>query len=338
VHNDRNEGFARGCNQGAGLGRTPFLAFLNNDVRVHEDWLRELIQPIVRGECVAAGSKMLSWDGSRIDSAGGGANFHGIGVQFGYNDVPGIDHELPRRTLFACGGAMAIRADVFADCGGFDEEFFAYYEDVDLGWRLWVLGHEVHYVPTSVCRHRHHGTSDRLPMKALRVIQVRNPLYTCFKNYDDEHLRQVFPVALALLVRRAGSVSGIENDASFRIERARPSDGSQRPTFVQRAIARLLGQRPAGYGQSPIGSLAAADLLAANDLLARWPHWMSKRAAVQQRRRRDDAAIFRLFLRPLWCSENSPAYRALFDGATDYFGVTRLFDGLTIGPDARPKQ
>jgi len=329
VFNDRNEGFARGCNQGAGLARAPYLAFLNNDVRVHEDWLRELVQPIVRGECAATGSKMLSWDGSRIDSAGGGMNFHGIGMQFGYNDVPGTDHDLPRRTLFACGGAMAIRADVFADSGRFDEEFFAYYEDVDFGWRLWVLGHEVHYVPASVCWHRHHGTSDRLPIKAVRLIQVRNPLYACFKNYDDAHLRQVFPVALALLLRNAGSVSGIEKDSSFRIERTRPSDRSQRPTLAQRAIARLLGQRPAGYGQSPIGSLAAADLLAANDLLARWPHWMSKRADVQQRRRRDDAQIFRLFLRPLWCTEESPAYRALFEGASSYFGVDDLFRALS---------
>ena len=326
VMNERNDGFARGCNQGAALNRDrQMLAFVNNDVRVHEDWLRELVQPIVRGECVATGSKMLSWDGSRIDSAGGGMNFHGVGMQHGYNDVPGPVHDLPRRTLFPCGGAMAIRADVFVESGGFDAEFFAYYEDVDLGWRLWVFGHEVHYVPTSICWHRHHGTSDRLPIKAVRLIQVRNPLYACFKNYDDQHLRQVFPVALALLLRRAASVSGIADDPSFRIEQARPHDRSQLPTLFDRVTGRLSGEKPGGYGRSTIGTLAAADLLAADDLLSRWDYWTGRRAEVQGRRRRQDSEIFRLFLRPLWCTEDDPAYRALFAGASDYFGVRDAF-------------
>ena len=257
-------------------------------------------------------------------------NFHGFGLQYGYNDVPSSVHDLPRRTLFPCGGAMAIRTDVFLESGGFDPEFFAYYEDVDLGWRLWVFGHEVHYVPSSVCWHRHHGTSDRLPIKAVRLIQVRNPLYTCFKNYDDEHLRRVFPMALALLLRRAASVSGISSDPSFRIEQARPHDRSQVPSFFERVIGRMFGEKPGGYGRSAIGTLAAADLLAADDLLSRWPYWSARRADVQAKRRRPDSEIFRLFLRPLWCIEEDPAYRALFKGAGDYFGVNDMFEGLTV--------
>ena len=334
VSNDHNAGFAGGCNQGARLRRGgTVLAFVNNDVRVHEDWLRELVQPIVRGECVATTSKMLSWDGSLIDSAGGGMNFHGFGLQYGYKDVPAAQHDVPRRTLFACGGAMAVDAQVFEDCGGFDPEFFAYYEDVDLGWRLWVLGHEVHYVPSSVCWHHHHGTSDRLPTKTVRLIQVRNPLLACFKNYDDDHLRQVLPVALALLIRRAGLASGIEGDTSFRIEHARPVERSPLATIAQRAVARVLGRSTALHGQTTVSSIGVADLIAANDLLGRWPHWLQRRADVQARRRRPDREIFRLFLRPLWCIEADPSYRALFDGASDLFGLRGLFDGMTTMPE-----
>jgi len=334
VTNERNVGFAAGCNQGAALrSGSRIVAFLNNDMRVDPGWLRELVQPIVRGECAATTSKMLSWDGARIDSAGGGMNFHGIGLQYGYKDVPAAEHDRPRRTLFACGGAMAIDAAVFEDCGGFDPEFFAYYEDVDLGWRLWVQGHEVRYVPTSVCWHHHHGTSDRMPVKAVRLVQVRNPLYACFKNYDDEHLRKVLPVALALLLRRAGLASGREGDASFRIEHARAGDRTAAPGLAARAWARLIGQPASAYGETGIGSLAAADLQAANDLLSRWPHWMARRTDVQQRRRRGDSEIFRLFLRPLWSVEDDPSYRALLEGATEFFGLTELFDGLTVMPE-----
>jgi len=333
VVNARNEGFARACNQGAALrGQSSVLAFLNNDVRVDPRWLRELVQPIARGECASTTSKMLSWDGAAIDSAGGGMNFHGIGLQYGYKDVPGPEHDRPRRTLFACGGAMAIDAAVFQACGGFDPEFFAYYEDVDLGWRLWVQGYEVHYTPASVCWHHHHGTSDRLPTRTLRLIQVRNPLYACFKNYDDAHLRQILPVALALHLRRASLASGIERDRSFRIEDARPADQSLRPTLVQRAWARATGRTMSLHGEATMSSIGAADLIGANDLLGRWAFWMARRAEVQEKRRRSDQDIFRLFLRPLWCVEDDPTYRALFEGSAEFFGLDTLFDGMTTMP------
>ncbi|MEO0650928.1 MAG: glycosyltransferase family 2 protein, partial [Planctomycetota bacterium] len=183
IANEQNVGFSRGCNQGAEeAADAELLVFLNNDMRVEPDWLRELVGPVVRGECVAATAKMLSWDGKRLDSAGGGVNFHGIGIAKGYKLPPGPEFDVPTRTLFACGGAMAVRADAFRELGGFDEEFFAYYEDVDLGWRMWVAGYEVHYAPRAVCYHHHSSTSKTFPVETIRLLQVRNPLLACFKN------------------------------------------------------------------------------------------------------------------------------------------------------------
>ncbi|MCC7011570.1 MAG: glycosyltransferase family 2 protein [Planctomycetes bacterium] len=330
--NPRNVGFAPGCNQGARLrGDASVLAFLNNDIRVDRGWLRELVQPIARGEAAATGSKMLSWDGKTIDSAGGGVNFHGIGLAYGYKDVPSAEHDVPRKTLFACGGAMAMDARTFDEVGGFDNEFFAYYEDVDLGWRTWVLGHEVHYVPSSVCWHHHHGTSKRLPLETVRLIQVRNPLYACFKNYDDEHLRKILPVALALFLRRMLIVSGIPSDQPFRIEKARTADTPARPSKISKAIGKLTRRpAPGAAGYSPVTSVCAADLIAANDLLANWEHWMQRRAEVQSRRKRADQEIFRLFLRPMWCIEDDPQFKGLLEGSAEFFGVTKLFEGLTL--------
>jgi GT2 family glycosyltransferase len=331
VVNDVNVGFAAGCNQGARLrGDASVLAFLNNDMRVDRGWLRELVQPIVRGECVATTSKMLSWDGRHIDSAGGGMNFHGFGLQYGYRDAPAPLHDMPRRTLFACGGAMAIAAETFERAGGFDPEFFAYYEDVDLGWRLWVHGHEIHYVPGSVCWHHHHGTSRHLPPESVRLIQVRNPLLSCFKNYDDAHLRRVLPVALALAQRRMLIMTGLGSDQPFRIEHAAPHHGTRQPGWLRRVRARLRGIGAVHQGRTNVGSMCIADLLGTNDLLGNWDHWMRRRAEVQQARRREDTEIFHLFLRPLWCIEEDPQYRALFHGATEFFGITDMFAGLTV--------
>lgn len=325
IPNARNLGFSAGCNQGAAAAtEADLIVFLNNDMRVERDWLRELVAPVVRGECVAATAKMLSWDGKRIDSAGGGMNFHGIGIQKGYKRAPVSEFDVPTRTLFACGGAMAVDAKAFAELGGFDEEFFAYYEDVDLGWRMWVHGHEVHYAPKAVCYHHHSSTSKTLPVETIRLLQVRNPLLACFKNYDDEHLRQVLPAQLALFVRRMFVNSGLGDDRSYRIEDAEPG---------ARGVVGRLFERAAHVGRDrqSITRVATADLIGINDLLGEWDHWVKRRAAVQARRRRPDSEIFGLFDKPLWCIEDEPGYRSLHAGLVEFMGLDRLFEGLDSG-------
>ncbi|MCP3919702.1 MAG: glycosyltransferase family 2 protein [bacterium] len=323
IENERNVGFSAGCNQGAREARdADLLVFLNNDIRVEPAFLRELVAPIVRGTCALTTARMYSWDGKVMNSAGGGMNFHGLGIQRGYMDAPGAEFEVPRATLFACGGAMAIDAEVFDDIGGFDEEFFAYYEDVDLGWRAWVLGHEVHYVPGAVCYHHHSSTSARVPVERLRLLQVRNPLLACFKNYDDERLRQVLPAMLALATRRAFLSSGIGDLGAYRIEHLA---NLREPGLVAKVRERLTG----GGSSESVNRVAVADLIAINDLLGRWDHWMQRRQAVQSRRKRSDEDIFRLFLRPMWCIEDEEGYRELHEGTANFLGIDALFEGLT---------
>jgi GT2 family glycosyltransferase len=336
--NPKNEGFSRACNQGArARGDAPVLAFLNNDMRVDGRWLRELVAPIVRKECAATTAKMFSWDGKHIDSAAGGVNFHGIGLQYGYKELPAPEHDMPRKTLFACGGAMAIEAKVFDDVGGFDPEFFAYYEDVDLGWRMCVLGHAIHYVPSAECWHHHSSTSKTLPPQTLRVLQVRNPLLSCFKNYDEENLRRVLPAALALALRRMLIVSGIPSDQPYRIELARPGAAPRPQSLYERLLYKLGLKTAPAHGYAPITNIAAADLIGINDLLSNWDHWTRRRAEVQSRRKRADAEIFRMFLRPMWCIEADPAYRELHAGIAKFTGIDKLFDGLTsIEKDPHP--
>ncbi|MDF1799957.1 MAG: glycosyltransferase family 2 protein [Planctomycetota bacterium] len=323
IENKDNVGFSAGCNQGAEAANEPeVLVFLNNDMRVAKDWLRELVGPVVRDECAAATAKMFSWDGKVMNSVGGGMNFHGIGIQKGYLEEPRKEFDVPARTLFACGGAMAIDAEVFREVGGFDEEFFAYYEDVDLGWRLWVMGYEVHYEPRAECWHHHSSTSRTFPMETIRLLQVRNPFLACFKNYDDATLRKVLPAQLALAVRRTFQVSGIDDDRCFRIEEVKAGGAG--------VVGRLWGKaRRAVDDEYGLRREAVADLVGINDLLANWDHWMDRRKAIQAKRRRSDEEIFQLFHRPLWCIEEDPSYRALHEGTVSFFGLDEVFQGLT---------
>jgi len=324
IENDRNVGFAVGCNQGASAAQdAEVVVFLNNDMRVEPGWLRELVSPLVREECQATTAQMLSWDGKRVNSAGGGMNFHGIGIQRGLEELPGPDFEWPRKTLFACGGAMAMRRDLFEEVGGFDDEFFAYYEDVDLGWRTWILGHEVWYVPGAICYHHHSSTSRRLPLEMIRLLQIRNPLLACFKNYDDENLKRVLPAMLALATRRALLVSRLEDDSAFRIERA---DGVTVGP-IRRLLRRLLPGKNATTAS--LQRVGVADLLGINDLLGRWDHWSAKRRKVQDARRRPDRETFGLFLRPEWNIEDEAGYLELQRGVSALYGIDELFRDLS---------
>ncbi|MFT5050138.1 MAG: GT2 family glycosyltransferase [Chlamydiales bacterium] len=327
IQNPRNMGFSAGCNQGAGAASSPeLLCFLNNDMRVEPDFLKRLVAPIVRGVCEATTGRILSWDGKLLNSVGGGMNFHGIGIQRGYLEQMTAEYERPCLTLFACGGAMAMRADVFEQLGGFDEDFFAYYEDVDLGWRTWVAGHSIRYVPEAICYHHHSSTSQRVAPERLRVLQVRNPLLACFKNYGDERLKQILPAMLALATRRAYLSAEVRDPDAYRIESLSAPGLSAKKGLWER-IMRRLGRRPAGT--EAIGRVALADLVGINDLLGQWDFWMEKRVKIQASRRRSDEEIFRLFLRPLWCIEDDYGYKELQAGLTHFLGLDELFEGAT---------
>ena len=137
ISNDKNMGFAFANNQAAKAANGDYIAFLNNDTRVDKNWLIELLRPIYKNkEVVASGSKVLSIDGKNIDFVGGMINFEGKGFQIDYGiPVEKGNYSQYRYLPFVNGGAMLVDRKIFLGAGGFDEDFFAYYEDVDFGWR-----------------------------------------------------------------------------------------------------------------------------------------------------------------------------------------------------------
>ena len=219
VHHPQNYGFSKGNNLGAEQARGQLVAFLNNDMRVDRRWLIELAQPLLRDpDIICAGSKILSWNGKYIDFAGSAANVLGHGFQEGWGEPPEAFGE-EKLILAPCGGAMLMDRQVFIDCGGFDEDYFAFYEDLDLGWRLWVLGYKVAYAPRAITYHVHHGWWGKAPNAKVSVLYQRNAFCTLFKNYDDENLSRILPVALMLYLRRAYLAADV-NVAAWRSEPA----------------------------------------------------------------------------------------------------------------------
>lgn len=283
LENETNQGFCQPNNRGAREAKAPILAMINNDARAHPDWLQAGLERL-SGDARCVASRILNWNGDRIDYNGSSLQYLGYALQ---KDIGRLVSEVSTedRALFPCGGAMLIERDYFLDLGGFDEDYFAVYEDVDLGWRIWIEGGEVALAPDSVIYHRGHGTLSRHPDARMRYLMHRNALLTILKNYEDDSIRRVFPAALILAVRRAVLLSGVQRN-SF---------------YLWDAAARL----PARHVDRVDG---LSHLVAVDDVLRMLPEAMRKREAVQRRRKRSDAEILRLFGDPFRTIVHDPDY------------------------------
>ncbi|MCE5329355.1 glycosyltransferase [bacterium] len=285
IKNNNNLGFAKANNQAAEIAAGEYIAFLNNDTKVDGRWLVELLTPIYgSSKAVCSGSKVLSFDGRNIDFAGGMINFEGKGFQIDYNIPVEKDiHNLERYLPFVNGGAMLIKTDVFLKAGGFDEDFFAYYEDVDLGWRLWVLGYKVVFAPKSIVYHMHHGTSKNFSDDKLRFLKERNSLISIFKNYDENNLASIMSSTLASVFGR------IFIDFKFDYEKYYNFDLNNEKS---RRLSEKLEEEIADLR---IDSQPLSSLMAVKDFLDNISKHKQKRDKIQEERKRDDKAVFNYF-------------------------------------------
>ncbi len=201
-----NLGFAAANNRLAEASAADALVLVNNDTRPHPDWLAELVAGLraAPGDVAALAGCILDWDGERLDFGRGVMTFDGHALQFHHGrplalaDVPGEGVELP----FPCGGNMIVRRDAFLAAGGFDGAYFAYLEDVDLGWRLWSGGERVLSAPRAVVNHRSMATSRRLGNASRGLLFERNAWLTAARNYDAEIWPRILPVIQMTLLAR----------------------------------------------------------------------------------------------------------------------------------------
>jgi GT2 family glycosyltransferase len=151
-----NYGFARGNNRALASGlRGEWVALLNPDAIPAQDWLERLLAAAERHPDVAAfGSKQIMAETpDRLDGLGDVYHVSGAAWRDGYNlpdrDIPSTPCEI----FSPCAAAAMYRRAALDEAGGFDEDYFCYFEDVDLGFRLRLLGHRCMLVPDAVVRH-----------------------------------------------------------------------------------------------------------------------------------------------------------------------------------------
>lgn len=307
IKNPKNEGFAKPSNDGARAASGDYVAFLNNDMKVRKDWLRELILSLKRSNAQCAGSVLLNWDGELLDFAGGSASFYGMGFQYDFHkNIKELESSLvkDKELFFACGGAMIVDRRVFLEIGGFDEDYFAYFEDLDLGWRLNIFGYKVVLSVKSRVFHKHHITGNRFANDRMLVLYNRNSLYTIYKNYGEEMLNKVFWPTILMDNALIFEDSKIDRD-EFDLQKTRePLDDKGRN----------------------ITNTSIAQLCAIRDLAVNIGKMSQKRAYIQANRKLSDQEIMRFFTDPfVLLGKNDDAFYEYRYDFIKSFGIDKFF-------------
>jgi GT2 family glycosyltransferase len=194
VEPGRNTGFAGGCNFGVSRATGDYVALVNADAIVESDALSALVRVASRSDVgIATSSVRLADQPDIINSAGNAIHCTGVSWSGGFGDKA-VDHDEEHDAFAASGAGMALRRSTWNALGGFDEVFFAYYEDADLSMRVWQRGLRVVYVPDAVVLHRYEF--GRRPEKYF--LLERNRLLMVLGCYGRRTLWYVAPLLVLM--------------------------------------------------------------------------------------------------------------------------------------------
>jgi GT2 family glycosyltransferase len=198
IVNPTNRGFAAAVNQGIRASSSEFIATLNNDTEPEPGWLEALVRAAESDNRVGmCASKMLFADQPHIINSAG-ISIDPVGIAWDYRggeqDRP--DQEKgPTEVFGPCAGAALYRRGMLEEIGLFDEDFFAYLEDVDLAWRARLAGWQAIYVPAARVYHFHSATlGEGSSFKSF--LLGRNKVWLILKNYPMPWLAYYLPLIL----------------------------------------------------------------------------------------------------------------------------------------------
>ena len=198
ICNATNLGFATANNQGILLSQAPVVMLLNNDAILEPDCLQALMSAAdEHTEAGALACKILiRGSKGQMDSAGIEVDRAGIAWNRGWGK-PAAEYTKPVNVFGPSAAAALYRRSMLEQIGLLDDDFFIYYEDVDLAWRAQWAGWPCVYVPNAVVHHVHSATTGRnSPFK--NYLLSRNKWWAIFKNYPIQSLVAYLPLVFII--------------------------------------------------------------------------------------------------------------------------------------------
>jgi GT2 family glycosyltransferase len=203
---DRNWGFAEGYNKALAQVEAELFVLLNSDVEVTPQWLTPLITFMdAHPEVAACQPKLRAINHKQAFEYAGAAG--GFIDKWGYpfcrgrvfDDVEDDNgqYDTPTEVLWATGACLMIRAEAYRSCGGLDGRFFAHCEEIDMCWRIRLMGQKIYCIPDSCVYHLGGGTLPKgNPRKTF--LNFRNNLTMLYKNLPDDELHAVMRIRWCL--------------------------------------------------------------------------------------------------------------------------------------------
>jgi GT2 family glycosyltransferase len=216
---DRNRGFAAAANAGIAASESEFVALLNNDAIPTPEWLAEISAALERHPRAAAATSkiMLASEPNRIHSAGDTYSRGGVAGNRGVWQVDSGQFDVEEEVFGACAAAAlyrrsALDAAARIDGAVFDPDFGMYCEDVDLNWRLRLIGYSIIYAPAAVVYH-HLSATGGGPLASYHV--ARNNVGVIAKNLSRRVIaKNAWRIALELVQSFAGALWHIREPAA----------------------------------------------------------------------------------------------------------------------------
>lgn len=168
-----------------------YISFLDNDIAVESNWLKELVLCIDSSDDIGAVQSkiMLYHQPNLFNTRGNKANYLVVGWPDGYNQ-PDNGEQLIKEISFPSGASMIMRREALEKVGGYDPDFFIYADDMDAGLRIMIAGYRILYCPKSVIYHKYKFLKNSRNFYYLN----RNRLYSFFKIYNTTtYLKLLIP-------------------------------------------------------------------------------------------------------------------------------------------------
>lgn len=203
VRFDRPRGFCVAANAGVAAARAPIVELLNDDCEVGRGWADAALRQFADPAVVAVAPLVLRHsDPDTIDSAGDEYDYGGFARKVGHGRRLAVADLTPREVFGASGSSAFYRRIALVAAGGFPVSFGAYFEDVDLAFRLRRAGGRIVYEPRSIVRHRG-GSSYGRPSRRLVERQSCNEERVFWRNLSPVELRRWLPRHVAVLGGKA---------------------------------------------------------------------------------------------------------------------------------------
>lgn len=255
-----NTGFCHAVNVGIGASDTPYVLLLNNDTKVKTGFIKGLYDAMEsKPDAFSVSAKMLMWDKPELlDDAGDKYCILGWAYSRG-KGKPADSYNTPCEIFSACGGAAIYRKSVFEKIGLFDENHFAYLEDLDIGYRARIYGYKNYYEPSAEVIHYGSASSGSRYNAWKTELAAANSVYVIAKNmpllqllfnlpfllagffikflfFCKKKMGKIYLKGLAKGLKKSFSKSGRESKIPFRFSRVPEYFGIQ----VQMLVNTLL--------------------------------------------------------------------------------------------------